>query len=59
MADHIKKIHAARKMNGGRTVAWYNIFNAITLFINPKRNIMHVVKIRCQYELVFSKWPTV
>jgi hypothetical protein len=33
-------------------VVWYNIFNAITLFIN-------IAKAQVQYELVFSKWPTI
>ena len=42
------------------TVVWYNIFNAITLFINitiAKAQAQYHT--RCQYELVFSKWPTI
>ena len=39
-------------------VVWYNIFNAITLFINiAKAQVQYHT--RCQYELVFSKWPTI
>jgi hypothetical protein len=44
------------------TVVWYNIFNAITLFINitiyKKSCVYTHVCISCQYEFVFSKWPT-